>query len=199
MNVSHLRGFRVFISSIFFISISAVFLDLYNLIPDSFIDYILYFQFLPSIFKFLNVVSISSAGFIFILLITLLFGRVYCSGICPLGFLQDLISRISKRIHKKKTFRKIKDFKVLKYSILLLAILSLSLSSIVFITFLDPFSNFGRIFTDLFKPAIIFINNLLVFILQKFNMYSLYPVELKNFSIIKLLFFYPFPYIHFII
>ena len=187
MNVSHLRGFRVLISSIFFISISAVFLDIYNLIPDSFIDYILYFQFLPSIFKFVNVMSISAAGFIFILLITLLFGRVYCSGICPLGFLQDLISRISKRINKKKTFRKIKDFKVLKYSVLLFAIFSLSLSSIFFITLLDPFSNFGRICTGLFKPAIIFINNFLVFILQRFNMYSLYPVELKNFSIITII------------
>ena len=36
--------------------------------------------------------------------LTLLFGRVYCSVICPLGIMQDIVSRLSSfRRDKKKT------------------------------------------------------------------------------------------------
>ena len=32
---------------------------------------------------------------LFLIVLTLLFGRVYCSTICPMGILQDVIARIS--------------------------------------------------------------------------------------------------------
>ena len=183
MKLSRLRGIRIFVSLLFFFSVSFLFLDFYNLLPVYLKDYVLFLQFIPSIFKFINIINITAAGFIFIVLLTFLFGRVYCSSICPLGTLQDFISRISKEIYKKKFYRKTKDFKWIKYLIFIWCLISIFIGSIFFIALLDPFSNFGRILSNLFKPVLIFINNFLVIILEKFNIYLLYPVELKNFSI----------------
>jgi ferredoxin len=186
MKLSQLRGLRIFISLFFFLVISVLFLDLYNLIPKYFADYILYLQFIPSLFKFINLISVSAAGFGLILLLTFLFGRVYCSSICPLGILQDFTSRLSKRINKKKYYRRIKDYKWLKYSILVLTVVSFFLESLFLITLLDPFSNFGRILSNLFKPVIILINNFLAVSFEKLNFFFLYPIEIKNLSIVTI-------------
>ena len=184
MKLSRLRSLRIFISLFSFISISLLFLDFYNLIPVSVLNCILYLQFVPSLFKFVNIISISAAGFLFILLLTFLFGRVYCSSICPLGILQDFISRISKRINRKKYYLKIKDYKGIKYSFLAFTIISIFTGSIFFVALLDPFGNFGRIFSNLFKPILILLNNFATAGLEKLNYFLLYPVELKNFSIV---------------
>ena len=186
MSLKRLRGIRIFISLLFFLCISILFLDIYNFIPNYFTAYILYFQFIPSLFKFTNLIAISAAGFIFIIILTLLFGRIYCSSLCPLGTLQDIISRISKKFNKKKYYRKTEDYKLLKYSVLIITIISFLAGSLALITLLDPFSNFGRIFTNLFKPVLILLNNFLAITSGKINIFLLYPVELKNFSIISI-------------
>ncbi len=186
MKLYHLRGIRLVVSLIFFLFVSVLFLDFYNLVPEYFTGYILYFQFIPSLFKFINILSLSAAGFFFILLLTFIYGRVYCSSICPLGTLQDFISRISRKINKKKRYRKLKDYKWIKYSIFSFTIISFFAGSLTLITLLDPFSNFGRIFTNLFKPSLILLNNFLAVSFEKSNLFFLYPVELKNFSIVAI-------------
>ena len=183
MKLYHLRGIRLYVSLIFFLLVSILYLDFYNLVPESFTGYILYFQFIPSLFKFIDITTISVAGFIIILLLTFLYGRVYCSSICPLGTLQDFILRISKKIANKKSYGNLKDYKWIKYLIFGLTIISFFSGSLTLITLLDPFSNFGRIFTNLFKPLLILLNNFTAFTTEKINLFLLYPIELKNFSI----------------
>lgn len=39
------------------------------------------------------------------LLITFLFGRVYCSTVCPIGTLQDMAIPLRRKFHRKKSFR----------------------------------------------------------------------------------------------
>ena len=114
MKLYHLKGIRLYVSLIFFLLVSILYLDFYNLVPESFTGYILYFQFIPSLFKFIDITTISVAGFIIILLLTFLYGRVYCSSICPLGTLQDFILRISKKIANKKSYGNLKDYKWIK-------------------------------------------------------------------------------------
>ncbi len=183
MRLYRLKGVRLLVSLIFFSFISILFLDFYNLIPEYSTGYILYLQFIPSLFKFINIITISAAGFVFILLLTFLYGRVYCSTICPLGILQDFISRISRKINKKKQYRKLKDYKWIKFLILSFTVISFFSGSLTLITLLDPFSNFGRIFNNLFKPLLILLNNSLAVSFEKFDLFFLYPVELKNISI----------------
>ncbi len=182
MKLIYLRKLRIYISLLFFFAVTFLFLDFKSLIPSVSDKYILFFQFIPSLLKFINVYSISAAGFIFIIVLTLLYGRVYCSTVCPLGILQDFISRFSKRLNKKKYFRLLKDYRALKYSFLALATISFLSSSLIAINLLDPYSNFGRILANLFQPLILLINNFFAFTFEKFNIYFLYPIEIKEFS-----------------
>ncbi len=57
-------------------------------------NFLLPFQLIPALVQTVTQPeALFIAGLIFIVVITLLFGRVYCSFLCPLGALQDLLSR----------------------------------------------------------------------------------------------------------
>ena len=109
MNFRLLKRIRVIVSLIFLVLISFLFIDFKNLFPPSVYDGILFFQFVPSILKFINITSIAALGFIVVLILTFLFGRVYCSFLCPLGILQDVIHFFTKRYKKSKIFRPLGD------------------------------------------------------------------------------------------
>lgn len=181
MSTSVLRKIRIVISLIFFIAFSFVFLDFRRIIPEDIINGITWLQFIPSILKFINVLSISAIGFLVVLVLTLLFGRVYCSSVCPLGILQDIIIWFSKKFKKKRKrfFKFSEPHNKLRYGLLILSVLAFIFGIITFINLLDPYSNFGRIFTFFVKPVVILVNNLLAAILGKVKIYTLFPVEIK--------------------
>ena len=159
---------------------TVLFLDYGNIFSPYYTNYFTYLQFVPSLIKFIWLAGIASAGFIFVLLLTIIFGRVYCSSICPLGTLQDIFSYVHKKIKKRKYFKLTEPNNWLRYSFLLLAAGFLIFGSLFIINLLDPYSNFGRIVTQLFKPALLLLNNTAAFMLNKFNLYSIYPVEIKG-------------------
>jgi len=101
MNYSLLKKFRVILSLVFFVFIGFFFLDLFNTFPSDWINTVLYLQFAPSVIQFFHGATIAAAGFIFILILTLLFGRLYCSTLCPLGTFQDIFSWIGGRVKKR--------------------------------------------------------------------------------------------------
>ena len=103
-----LRKARLIVALFFLIGALFLFLDFTGIIPTKIYTTLIAFQFVPSLLKFLASLSIATAGFILILLVTSLFGRVYCASICPLGLLQDVIVRIQKRFRKKKVRYKYK-------------------------------------------------------------------------------------------
>lgn len=181
MSTSVLRKIRIVISLIFFIAFSFIFLDFRRIIPEDIINGITWLQFIPSILKFINVLSISAIGFLVVLILTLLFGRVYCSSVCPLGILQDIIIWFSKKFKKKRKrfFKFSEPHNKLRYGLLILSVLAFIFGIITFINLLDPYSNFGRIFTFFVKPVVILVNNLLAAILGKVKIYTLFPVEIK--------------------
>ena len=72
-----------------------------------------------------NQFSILATGFIVVILFTILFGRIYCSSVCPLGTLQDIVSRFALFLNKNKYFRMLNNFKLLKYSILAVTVVSI--------------------------------------------------------------------------
>ena len=90
-----LRKLRIGISALLFVLISFFFLDFAEILPNSF-HRLAHLQFIPAI------LSLSIGILLFLIVLTLLFGRVYCSTICPMGILQDVIARISKSTGKKK-------------------------------------------------------------------------------------------------
>jgi len=182
MNLGKLKRIRVYVTLFFFIVTLILFLDIIHILPANITPYLLYFQFVPSSIKFFNQFSLLATGFIVVLNITFLFGRVYCSSICPLGTLQDIISRLALFLNKQKYFRLLNDFKILKYGILTLTLISLFSGSLILLNLLDPFSLSGKIFSNIFRLSLIPVNNLAALTLEQFNIYRVYPIEVKALS-----------------
>jgi ferredoxin len=179
MRQKHLKGFRVVFSILFLVAIAALFIDFRELIPTVWADRILFLQFVPSVIKFITLPAIVSAGFLFILILTSLFGRVYCSVICPLGILQDVFAWISKNIGIIKRYKYKKALNYLRYPLLALTVVFLLSGSMFILNLLDPYSSFGRIFSDVIRPGIIVANNSLAAMLEKFDVYFLYRLNLE--------------------
>lgn len=173
-----LRILRIVISLFFFLFLSGAFLDLYSRYGVAFTKLLLYLQFTPSLMQFINVVSFGAMGFAFVLLLTLLFGRVYCSFLCPMGTLQDGIGWLGRHFHRKRLHYR-KAPAALQYSILGLIVLVFVSGNILLLGLLEPYSNFGRIISNLIRPIVIFFNNQLATIFQHQNIYFFSPYESK--------------------
>jgi polyferredoxin len=184
-----LKPARIFVSLVFLIGFSYIFVDFTRNISAGLVNGITFLQFIPSLLKFINLLSWGSAGFIFILLLTFLFGRVYCSTLCPLGIFQDFSAWISKVLKiRKKVYRYTKPLNWLRYSFLALAIVVFVLGSTLTFNLLDPYSNFGKIFSDLFRPIYAFLNNQVAAILESQKIYLMAPVDLKPLNTFTLIF-----------
>jgi len=181
MKLAVLKKLRVVFSILYFLLILTLFIDFTDLIPEKLYDSVLFLQFIPSLLTLVNVFAIAGIGFLIIIILNILFGRVYCSFICPLGILQDIFSYISKKLRRLKKYRYtyIKPFRWLRYSFLGVFVIGLISGVTVLISFLDPYSIFGRIASGLIRPVVIEGNNLLASVFQKFDIYTFYVVDLK--------------------
>jgi polyferredoxin len=190
MSNGYIKNARVVISLAFFLSISLIFLDIKDIVPTSVIGSITYLQFLPSLTRFVTTLSLTAFGFVIVLLLTGLFGRIYCSTICPLGVLQDIFSFFAKKLRKRKKYKYAKAKNKLRYSILAGASILFLIGGIFFIYILDPFSIFGRLMTHVVLPVYTGLNNLIAKILEANELYILYPrgVETAGLSVIVLSF-----------
>ncbi len=104
-------------------------------------------QFLPALLS-LNFIVV--AAFIIIML---LFGRTYCSVICPLGIMQDIYIWLGGKF-KKNRFSYVKEHKWLRYSVLAVFIICLIIGLAPVTTLLEPYSNYGRIVTSFYMRNI---------------------------------------------
>jgi ferredoxin len=182
MKQGHLRILRIVVSLIFLVLISALFVDYREMLPSSWSDKVLYLQFVPSVIRFITLPAIAATGFIVIILITLLFGRVYCSALCPLGIFQDVVAWISKKTRLIKRYKYKRPLDYLRYPFLALTLIFIMFGSLYVLNLLDPYSSFGRIFSDLVRPGIVAINNQLAGLLEKFEVYFLYRLDFSLFT-----------------
>jgi ferredoxin len=187
MKLKTLKKIRVIVSLAFFLAMGLIFLDITFSIPAIVYDAVVYFQFVPSLLKFLTVATLSASGFIIVIGLTLFFGRVYCSFLCPLGVLQDVLTCTRKTIRGIR-FTYHKPHTVTRTAILTVVILAIMSGSIIGLTVLDPYSNFGRIVTQIVRPIVIGMNNTLAFALAKVNLYAVDPVEFKGLALFPFLF-----------
>ena len=143
-----LRKIRITLASIVFILCAALFLDGSGTV-SSWFGWVARIQFLPAL------LALNLAVVIVLIVLTLIFGRAYCSVICPLGIMQDGISHISSmRKGKQARFRWSPEVKWLRYSILALFIIALAAGLTSVSALLAPYSAFGRIATSLVRPAL---------------------------------------------
>jgi len=167
-----LKWFRAALSVVFFAAVALLFFDFGNLFT-SFSRGVLYLQFVPSALNFAHAVAFGATGFLVVLLLTLLFGRVYCSSICPLGTLQDATGLAARGGRKRHGHRFITPCPAVRYSILASTVLLIVSGSSLMLNLLDPYSVFGRILSNLARPLVILGNNLAATFFEQFGMYVL--------------------------
>ena len=102
---------------------------------------IFHFQFAPALMRCFAAFSAGAlATVLAILVLTLLFGRIYCSMFCPFGILQDLIL-----IFSRKKSRVIPNLPRLRYAVAGIVFGLLFCGWSAGLLLLDPYTNFGRI------------------------------------------------------
>lgn len=164
-----LRKIRLTAAILFFVLITLLFLDYTGTLHQWF-GWLAKTQFLPALLA-LNV------GVVAILIVlTLVFGRVYCSVICPLGVFQDIVSWIAGK-KKKNRFRYSKAISWLRYSVLIIFIISLVAGISSLAALLAPYSSYGRIASNLFAPVYQWGNNLLAYFAERADSYAFYTVD----------------------
>ncbi len=188
------RKIRVAVSLSFLVLTTAIFLDPWHLMPPQFVKYLTSLQIVPVLLKsVMTGGAVATGGLIFVAVMTLLFGRVYCSTICPIGTLQDIIGKLSRKINRRKRFKYYKSPQWLQYSILVFGAAAVLFSgSMIIGDLLDPFSNYGRLTSGFALPVILFANNVLAAFLGHFGIYLLYDIPVHIHEIGMLFFAFLF-------
>ncbi len=183
MTSSFLRKFRILFSTIVLICFICVFADFRAVIPEKYVDFLLYLQFVPSALKYINLMTMLAGGFLIVLMLTLLTGRTYCSFLCPLGIGQDYFSRMGERVKRKfGRYGYKKPHTLIRYTLLALTLGTAVFWGLYLVTLLDPYSIFGRFMTYFGKPIILLVNNFLTWVLGKFDVYTLHHVDIRAFN-----------------
>lgn len=166
-----LRRIRLIVALVFFILITLLFLDFTGTLHAWF-GWLAKIQFLPAVLA-LNV------GVILLwVVLTLVFGRVYCSVICPLGVFQDVVSWFSGRRKKKKyRFSYSPAVSWLRYGMLGVFIIAMIAGIGSVVALLAPYSSYGRIVSNLFAPVYQWGNNVLAYFAERSDSYAFYETS----------------------
>ena len=167
-----LRKIRIILAGVFFTCITMLFLDFTGTL-HTWLGWMAKIQFLPAVLA-LNFGVVAA-----LVILTLLFGRVYCSVICPLGVMQDIISWIHGKTKKKNRFRfsysPAKN--ILRYGVLALFIAGLLLGAHSIAILIAPYSAYGRIAGNLLAPLYQWANNFFAWIAERADSYAFYSTE----------------------
>jgi len=165
-----LRKMRIGFAALCLIPVTWLFFDFTGTLQPWF-GWLPRIQFVPALLA-LNLLTMGS-----LVLFTLLFGRIYCSVLCPLGVFQDVLSRLSHPVKKPAySFRPARN--ILRYSVFAVFFFSMiaGISSVVVV--LDPYSAFGRMASSLFSPVYKLGNNGLNRLAEQMGSYAFYPVDI---------------------
>jgi ferredoxin len=175
-----LRAIRIFFALVCFVSVLLLFMDFTGTVIP-YCGWIAKFQVVPALLS-LNVIAI-----VVLALITFVFGRIYCSVLCPMGVFQDIISRLhiatmSKKRRKIGKFafhvQKAKTRRIIFACFVVLIVLGLvNILTVTIASIIEPYSAFGRIVTALFSPIYDALNNALAGWAEAHDSYAFYPVS----------------------
>ncbi len=166
-----LKKIRVAVAAIVFLLVTLLFLDFTGTLHKWF-GWLAKIQLVPAILAH-SLVIIGA-----ILLFTLLFGRVYCSVVCPLGVMQDGISNVSgRRKGHKNRFRYSGAVSWLRWGVLAVSAVCLVAGVGAVVSLLDPYAAFGRIMSSFFAPLYGWGNNLMAWFAERADSYAFYSTD----------------------
>ncbi|MBA4138762.1 MAG: hypothetical protein C0518_15765 [Opitutus sp.] len=171
-----LKPLRVLLGLIVLAGLTAAFVDFRGLIPAPVAHALASLQLAPAL---LVAISGGLAGAVILValtFLTLLFGRVYCSVLCPLGVLQDVIARLAAGLgHRPLRFAR--ELPWLRYGVLFAVLLAAFVGAGGFaVTLTDPYSNFGRLASGVLRPLVVSANNLFTPAAQSLDVHAWYHV-----------------------
>jgi ferredoxin len=187
-----LKKIRVALAVGMFVLVSVVFLDFTGRIPVTLTTILVSLQLIPSIARLVSGFTIASIGLLIVVLLTLAFGRVYCSTICPLGTLQDVVIWLSGRIRRRRWYRYKPAPTGVHYALLVVSGIAALMGSMILVDLFEPFSNFGRILTNLADPVLVSFNNAATFVLGRLGIYVLFSIPLLHLTTAALLLAFAF-------
>ena len=169
-----LKKIRVLLAVLFWLGITLLLLDFTGAL-HGWLGWMARVQLLPA------VLALNAAVIAGLVLLTLLFGRVYCSVICPLGVFQDGVAHLSVAWKRRRKDRRPYDYspevKWLRYGVWAVFVVALVAGVQALVALLAPYSAWGRIVQNLFQPVYIRVNNLLALLAERAGSYAFYSKE----------------------
>ena len=165
-----LRKIRILLATLCYIAVTLLFLGVSWRI-NLWLGWVAKIQFLPALMA-LNFGVLAG-----LIILTLLFGRLYCSIICPLGVMQDILSLFGRKA-KKNRYSYSPEKKWLRYSVLAGFVACLIIGFAPVTTLLAPYSAYGRIVNSLFRPLHDLLINGLATIESNYDSYLFSEAEI---------------------
>lgn len=162
-----LRAIRSTLAALCFAGLCLLFLDISGILPPK-LAFLAKLQLVPAI------LAGSFAIVAALVVLTLVFGRVYCSTLCPLGVMQDAISRLGR----KNRFRFSPAKTRLRMAVLALFIAAIAAGVPLIFGLLEPYSAFGRIAADLMAPLWGLGSNALALASERMGNFAVGPTPL---------------------
>ncbi len=113
------------------------------------------------------VMAFSMFVFVGWLLITLLFGRIYCSTVCPMGTLLDCAARLPRLRpldrfgSSRNRYRYMRPARLVRCLFLIVVLLASMAGFMLLPSVLEPYAAFCRVCTDFFSPVLALVSRLL--------------------------------------
>lgn len=164
-----LRKVRITLAAIFFVGLTLLFLDFTGTL-HTWLGWMAKTQALEAL------LALNVAVIVGLIVLTLVFGRIYCSVICPLGVLQDIFGWFGKR-SKKNRYTYSRAVSWLRYVVLAVFLVALVAGIGSVFQLLAPYSAFGRIATMLLQPLWQLGNNVLASIAERVDSYAFYSAS----------------------
>jgi len=178
-----LKKIRVIIAILFIAAVTLLFLD-YTGTVHAYLGWCAKVQFIPAILAlFPAFLVVNIAIVVGLLLITLLFGRVYCSTLCPLGIFQDAVSWKAGLFKKGRFSYRPPNIAlvVARFALLGIFVVTVVLTALFGIpplaALIEPYSAYGRMASQLFAPLYKYGNNILAYFSERAGNYSFYTVD----------------------
>ena len=133
-----LKKLRVVLAAVFFIGITLLFVGY----GRQWWGWMAKLQLLPSC------LALNLPVIIGIALLTFVFGRIYCSVICPMGVFQDVVIYLRKLFAprgKKNKGKYIPEHRIVRYGVLVIAVGSAIAFTQLLLSLLAPYSAYGRV------------------------------------------------------
>lgn len=166
-----LRKIRITLAVVFLFLITLLFLDFTGSL-HAWLGWMAEVQFLPA------VLALNVGVVIFLLILTLIFGRVYCSVICPMGVMQDVVTWLGGRSKKRRyRFSYSPQKRILRFVVLAVFLVTLVAGINSVVALLAPYSAYGRIAQNILSPVYAYGNNLLAYFAERADSYSFYRTD----------------------